>query len=200
MRRPRPRHDGLDDFTASYLRASAWRVRVTETALPLRLSGAVWGHLVGDAIGVPYEFREPAQIGEVRFGETGTHGQPPGTWSDDGALMLALLDSLLTVGFDPEDQGRRARAWAEPGQPLPACSSMQAWSPTRQSHIHVRAGGTRSSGGVRSRGCGRGLSGLPSRRTQSRPATDQDEVGLELNASHSGDGALDGVGLIDIRM
>jgi ADP-ribosylglycohydrolase len=89
-----------------------------------RLEGAVWGHLVGDALGVPYEFRGPETIGEVRFGASGTHGQPPGTWSDDGALMLALLDSLLAAGpddgrpairFDPEDQGRRIRAWHERG-------------------------------------------------------------------------------------
>ena len=87
--------------------------------LPMRLTGAVWGHLVGDAMGVPYEFREPGQIGEVRFGEIGTHGQPPGTWSDDGALMLALLDSLVSVGFDPEDQGRRAVAWRRQGAYTP---------------------------------------------------------------------------------
>lgn len=87
--------------------------------LPLRLTGAVWGHLVGDAVGVPYEFREPEHIGEVRFGEIGTHGQPPGTWSDDGALMLALLDSLVSVGFDPEDQGRRAVEWRRQGAYTP---------------------------------------------------------------------------------
>ncbi len=87
--------------------------------LPLRLAGAVWGHLVGDAVGVPYEFLLPSAIGEVRFGATGTHGQPPGTWSDDGALMLALLDSLLAVGFDPTDQGRRFLAWHEQGAYTP---------------------------------------------------------------------------------
>lgn len=87
--------------------------------LPMRLSGAVWGHLVGDAMGVPYEFRSPEQIGEVRWGEQGTHGKPAGTWSDDGALMLALLDSLLTVGFDIEDQGRRALAWRRKGEYTP---------------------------------------------------------------------------------
>lgn len=76
-----------------------------------RLAGGVWGHLVGDAVGVPYEFRKAAQIGEVRFGAKGSHGQPPGTWSDDGALMLALLDSLLGAGFDVEDQGMRSVAW-----------------------------------------------------------------------------------------
>jgi ADP-ribosylglycohydrolase len=87
--------------------------------LPLRLSGAVWGHLVGDAVGVPYEFRPPASIGAVRFGASGTHRQPPGTWSDDGALTLALLDSLLAVGFDPDDQGRRFLAWRDWGAYTP---------------------------------------------------------------------------------
>ena len=76
-----------------------------------RLAGGVWGHLVGDAMGVPYEFRRPGEIGEVRWGEKGSHHQPPGTWSDDGGLMLALLDSLLQKGFDLEDQGQKALEW-----------------------------------------------------------------------------------------
>jgi ADP-ribosylglycohydrolase len=83
-----------------------------ELSLADRLKGAVWGHLVGDAVGVPYEFR-PGPILDVRWGQAGTHGQPPGTWSDDGGLMLALLDSLMTTGFDLEDQGRRAVAWMD---------------------------------------------------------------------------------------
>ena len=91
-----------------------------DVELPLRLSGAVWGHLVGDAVGVPYEFRSAETIKDVRFGAKGTHGQPPGTWSDDGALMLALLDSLLSVpGFDTEDQGQRALAWRKEGRYTP---------------------------------------------------------------------------------
>ncbi|MGI8828191.1 MAG: ADP-ribosylglycohydrolase family protein [Candidatus Limnocylindria bacterium] len=75
------------------------------------LRAAVHGHLVGDAIGVPYEFSapDPGRVVDVRG--HGSHHQPAGTWSDDGALMLALLESLLSVGFDPEDQGRRALAW-----------------------------------------------------------------------------------------
>jgi len=103
--------------------------------LPLRLSGAVWGHLAGDAVGVPFEFRHPDQIGAIEFGGRGAHGQPPGTWSDDGALMLALLDSLLrdhapagdgageapalheppdpARQFDAEDQAARFLAWAD---------------------------------------------------------------------------------------
>jgi ADP-ribosyl-[dinitrogen reductase] hydrolase len=76
--------------------------------LPARIAGGFWGHLIGDAMGVPYEFRSPDRVGDVRWGEHGTYNKPAGTWSDDGALMLALLDSLTTVGFDTEDQGRRA--------------------------------------------------------------------------------------------
>jgi ADP-ribosylglycohydrolase len=88
-------------------------------SLAERLSGAVWGHLVGDAVGVPYEFRGSDEIGEVRFGARGTHGRPAGTWSDDGALMLALLASLLERGFDTTDQAIRALAWYRDGAYTP---------------------------------------------------------------------------------
>jgi ADP-ribosyl-[dinitrogen reductase] hydrolase len=86
--------------------------------LASRLAGAAWGHLVGDAMGVPYEFRSAAEIeaSGIVFGARGTHDQPPGTWSDDGALMLALLDSLLEVGFDTTDQAARALAWYRAGR------------------------------------------------------------------------------------
>ncbi|MBA2570227.1 MAG: ADP-ribosylglycohydrolase family protein, partial [Chloroflexi bacterium] len=94
---------------------------------PDRLAGAVWGHLVGDAFGVPYEFGPPRSPSELRWGASGSHGQPAGTWSDDGALMLALLDSLLPDGarvphdvrFDLADQGRRALDWADRGAYTP---------------------------------------------------------------------------------
>ncbi len=87
--------------------------------LPERLEGAVYGHLCGDALGVPYEFTPAAAIGEVEWRGHGTYDQPPGTWSDDGALMLALLDSLLDCGFDTADQARRALAWREEGAYAP---------------------------------------------------------------------------------
>jgi ADP-ribosyl-[dinitrogen reductase] hydrolase len=94
--------------------------RAEGPTLTSRLVGGVWGHLVGDATGVPYEFEDPHGIGAVVFGkEGGPWQQPPGTWSDDGALMLALLDSLLRGRFDPDDQGARALAWADAGAYTP---------------------------------------------------------------------------------
>jgi len=94
----------------------AWRTRKRDgILLPERLEGAIYGHLCGDALGVPYEFSAPGSIDAVEWRGHGTHEQPPGTWSDDGALMLALLDSLLSAGFDTDDQARRAMAWADEG-------------------------------------------------------------------------------------
>jgi ADP-ribosyl-[dinitrogen reductase] hydrolase len=108
--------------------------------VPSRLEGAIWGHLVGNAIGVPYEFRDPAAIGDVRWGELGTHDRPAGTWSDDGALMLALLDSLLESGFDTEDQARRALAWFRGGAYTPDGIVFDIGGTTRTALEAVEAG------------------------------------------------------------
>jgi ADP-ribosyl-[dinitrogen reductase] hydrolase len=69
-----------------------------------RIRGTILGTLVGDALGVPVEFngrssldRDPVS-GMRGFG---TWNQPPGTWSDDGAMALATTDALATHGWDP---------------------------------------------------------------------------------------------------
>ncbi|MBW3086750.1 ADP-ribosylarginine hydrolase Tri1 [Austwickia sp. TVS 96-490-7B] len=67
-----------------------------------RRRGGLWGLLVGDALGVPYEFHSASAIPSrelidmvppVGFDRT-YPDVPAGTWSDDGATALALLDSL----------------------------------------------------------------------------------------------------------
>ena len=108
--------------------------------LPERLTGAVYGHLVGDALGVPYEFEPATRIGEVTWRGHGTYDQPPGTWSDDGALMLALLDSLLTVGFDTADQARRALDWHETGAYAPGGEVFDIGGATSAALARLRAG------------------------------------------------------------
>ncbi|WP_412024276.1 ADP-ribosylglycohydrolase family protein [Burkholderia cepacia] len=68
-----------------------------------RLRGGLLGLLIGDALGVPYEFHDAASIPPPAMidmtpppGFARAHdGVPPGTWSDDGAQALALLDALL---------------------------------------------------------------------------------------------------------
>lgn len=82
------------------------------------------GLLVGDALGVPYEFHPASGIPSAELIENtppdGFHrahrGTPPGTWSDDGAQALCLLASLLhNDGLDPADLGRRFVNWREHG-------------------------------------------------------------------------------------
>ncbi len=89
-----------------------------------RIRGALYGLLVGDALGVPYEFHGPAAIPPLDqiemappAGFRRAHGSvPPGTWSDDGAQALALLASLLGCGrLNVDDFGRRLVAWYERG-------------------------------------------------------------------------------------
>lgn len=89
-----------------------------------RIEGAILGLLIGDALGVPYEFNAPEQIPEpakIEFtppaGFKRSHeGVKPGTWSDDGAQALSLLASLLNCGkFDPDDFGRRLVQWYDHG-------------------------------------------------------------------------------------
>jgi ADP-ribosyl-[dinitrogen reductase] hydrolase len=71
-----------------------------------RIRGGLYGLLVGDALGVPYEFHHRSAIppaAEIEMvppaGFERAHaGTPPGTWSDDGAQALVLLDSLLACG------------------------------------------------------------------------------------------------------
>ena len=67
-----------------------------------RIRGALYGLLIGDALGVPYEFQAAADIPAAELVEMtppkgfhrAHHGVPPGTWSDDGAQALLLLESL----------------------------------------------------------------------------------------------------------
>lgn len=89
-----------------------------------RVAGGIWGLLVGDAVGVPYEFHPPHELPPREAidltppaGFQRAHPQvPPGTWSDDGAQALALLASLLEQGrLDLDDLGRRLVAWYENG-------------------------------------------------------------------------------------
>lgn len=97
-----------------------------EPALTLadRLSGGLIGLLVGNALGVPYEFHPPEEVPaaasieyEPPAGFYRAHpGIEPGTWSDDGAQALCLLASLLHNGrLDPQDLANRLVNWHDHG-------------------------------------------------------------------------------------
>ena len=79
-----------------------------------RILGGLWGSLVGDALGVPVEFKDRANVQSDPVKDMrgfGSHKQPPGTWSDDSSLLLCSVDSLLHDEFDTEDMGKRFVRW-----------------------------------------------------------------------------------------
>ncbi|MDW8402678.1 ADP-ribosylglycohydrolase family protein [Chloroflexus sp.] len=93
-----------------------------------RIAGGLFGLLIGDALGVPYEFHPPDALPPLEqidmqppAGFRRSHPTvPPGTWSDDGALALALLDSLLTCDrLDLNDFALKIRSWYEQGAYTP---------------------------------------------------------------------------------
>ncbi len=80
--------------------------------------------LVGDALGVPYEFhprQEIPTLAEIEFEppdyfRRAHAGIPAGTYSDDGAQALILLNSLLERGkFDAEHFAKGLIDWYEIG-------------------------------------------------------------------------------------
>lgn len=82
-----------------------------------RIEGAIYGAVLGDAMGVPVEFRSRKELDAdpvVSFRSNGTHGQPKYAWSDDSSLMLAQMDSLAKkkkVCY--ADQAKRFLHWRD---------------------------------------------------------------------------------------
>lgn len=82
------------------------------------------GLLVGDALGVPYEFhaaRDIPTLDVIEFDPPPAFSRShssvlPGTWSDDGAQALCLLASLLHKGrLDLRDFANRLMNWEKVG-------------------------------------------------------------------------------------
>lgn len=75
-----------------------------------RLRGGLWGAIVGDALGVPVEFKLRSVLDQnpVRAPQGyGTYNVPPGTWSEDSSLLLCTLYSLLNPKLELADLAQR---------------------------------------------------------------------------------------------
>lgn len=81
-----------------------------------KLFDTVYGFAVGDALGVPYEFKQRGHFKCLGMIGGGTWNQPEGTWSDDTSMTLATCDSIKEwKHVDLEDMMKRFSRWATNG-------------------------------------------------------------------------------------
>ena len=86
----------------------------------------IMGVVVGDALGCPVQFMSREEIakrpaGSVKGMESGgVYDMPEGTWTDDGSMSLAALDSIREIGeVDLEDIMDSFVGWYEDGMYTP---------------------------------------------------------------------------------
>ena len=71
-----------------------------------RYVAAVLGLVVGDALGVPAEFKSRVELKANPVTDMmgyGTHNQPAGTWSDDSSMTIATMEWLGEMKNDEPD-------------------------------------------------------------------------------------------------
>lgn len=77
-----------------------------------KFTDAIMGLVVGDAVGVPFEFRKRDTFTADDMTGYGTYGLPAGTWSDDSSMTIATVDSIAEHGkINPEAIMRNFWLW-----------------------------------------------------------------------------------------
>ena len=80
------------------------------------LRDCICGQAVGDALGVPYEFKSRDSFECAGMDGYGTHDQPAGTWSDDTSMALAICDSYRELKrIDINDIREKFVSWFRDG-------------------------------------------------------------------------------------
>ena len=85
-----------------------------------KLRDAVYGFAVGDALGLPYEYKERGSFTCTGMTGGGTWNQVKGTFSDDTSVLLATCASLKKYGkVNALDMMRRLAFWLYRGDYTP---------------------------------------------------------------------------------
>lgn len=130
-------------------------------------TGCLLGLAVGDALGIATEFLSAAEI-RNRYGPAGLtdfqsyHGHPPGTFTDDTQMTIALAEGLLAApGVDLDSLMTSVAEWfvawafGPENNRAPGNTCMAACSRLRH------GAGWRESGIVDSKGCGAPMRAAP---------------------------------------
>lgn len=105
------------------------------------ISNGIFGLVVGDALGVPFEFRARDTFKATDVVGYGTYNQPAGTWSDDSGMTLATLESIGQLGrIDPGDIMENFSKWLERGEFTPYGEVFDVGGTTRRAIRRYSAG------------------------------------------------------------
>lgn len=123
-----------------------------------RALGAMLGLAIGDAVGTTYEFqprdRNPRLVGMVGGGPFRLKA---GEWTDDTAMALALMDSLLAHSeLDEADLMDRFVDWYEAGAYSCTGKCFDIGITTRQALARYKASGNPVAGSIDPRSAGNG--------------------------------------------
>ena len=101
----------------------------------------IMGLVVGDALGVPVEFRKRDTYEVKDMIGFGTYNQKPGTWSDDSSLTLATVESMGRMGkVDPMDIMKNFLDWLEDDWFTPCGEIFDVGGTTRRAIIRFSKG------------------------------------------------------------
>jgi ADP-ribosylglycohydrolase len=111
-----------------------------------RIRGGILGVVIGDALGLPVQFKPRSQVKKrpvKGMQGYGTFNLPPGTWSDDSSLTLCLAQSLAERGFfDPKDVSEKFQAWYFGGYMTPFGASFDVGGTTARAMHYLRQSGS----------------------------------------------------------
>lgn len=129
-----------------------------------KLLGGLYGLLIGDACGVPYEFKRPGDIPAdvpldsmgVPMGYKRTYPKIlPGTWSDDGAQALILLETLLQPKPSMDDFTDKLILWKDDGYMAVDNFRFDIGNQTNH-YLTCHQHGYDTGANIRAEGCGNG--------------------------------------------
>lgn len=106
-----------------------------------KIYDGIIGLVVGDALGVPVEFRRRDTYKVSDMIGYGTYNQPPGTWSDDSSLTLATLESIARLGrVEPEDIMQNFAKWYFEAEFTPYGEVFDVGNTTREAILNYQMG------------------------------------------------------------
>lgn len=113
------------------------------------LRDGIYGLAIGDAVGVPFEFKERDTFKALDMIGGGTYNFPPGTWSDDTSMTLATMKSIKNNGkIDLVDIGENFVRWRYQGEFTPFGDTFAVGRTTNQAIFNFKKTGNPKTSGL----------------------------------------------------